>query len=285
MRAVGLPLELEQEMELFLDGTSENIISEERALTRELGGMGMFRRPIWGYSSARDPMYEAMKEPRAVGECFMLPEEWLPGARTVISFFLPFTSELAETNLADPLEPSPGWLHGRKEGQEMVELFSGRLCRYLQERGFEAVSPCLDPRFASIREEHSNPRFPAGTSFTSNWSERHVAYISGLGTFGLSKGLITRAGICGRFGSVVTTAEMPVTPRPYTSLNEYCAHCGACIDRCPAGAITFEKGKSHARCLAYTLPMEEKYRPRFGCGKCQVGVPCQYGIPLRGTKS
>lgn len=279
MQAVLLPSEIEEAMEQFLDGAPENVIAREWALTGELWGMRMFRRPVWGYSSAYDPMYKQMKEPQAVGECFKLPEEWLPGAKTVISVFLPFTRELAETNLADPLEPSAAWLHGRKEGQEMVEVFSSHLCRFLRERGFEAVSPCIDPRFASIREEGGNPKFPAGTSFTSNWSERHVAYISGLGTFGLSKGLITREGMCGRFSSVVTTAELPVTPRTYTSLYEYCSRCGACIARCPAGAISFEEGKNHARCLAYTKPMEAKFFPRFGCGKCQVGVPCQCGIP------
>ena len=52
-----------------------------------------------------------MKEPQAVGECFKLP-----GAKTVISVFLPSTRELAETDLEDPLEPSAAWLHGPKEG-------------------------------------------------------------------------------------------------------------------------------------------------------------------------
>ena len=56
--------------------------------------------------------------------------------------------------------------------------------------------------------------------------------------------------------------------------------CGACM-RCPGGAITLEEGKSHTACSAYVNKMREKYAPRFGCGKCQVKVPCERGIPKR----
>ena len=39
--------------------------------------------------------------------------------------------------------------------------------------------------------------------YASNWSERHVAYVCGLGTFGC-QGLITSKGLAGRFGSIIT---------------------------------------------------------------------------------
>ena len=116
--------------------------------------------------------------------------------------------------------------------------------------------------------------------FSSNWSERHVAYIAGLGTFGLSRGLITEKGMAGRFGSLVTTAELPVTERPYTDLYEYCSRCGACIRRCPVGAIT-QEGKRHEPCSEYLAEMKHRFAPRYGCGKCQVKVPCMAGIPKK----
>lgn len=44
----------------------------------------------------------------------------------------------------------------------------------------------------------------------SNWSQRHVGYIAGLGTFGLNNMLITDQGTCGRFYSLIT--NLPVEP-------------------------------------------------------------------------
>ena len=89
-------------------------------------------------------------------------------------------------------------------------------------------------------------------AYASTWSERHAAYVAGLGTFSLSKHLITEKGLCGRFGSVITDAPLEVTPRPYTDPYEYCTFCGACVPRCPARAISVEKGKTIKVCAKYT---------------------------------
>ena len=103
-----------------------------------------------------------------------------------------------------------------------------------------------------------------------------------MGTFSLSKGLITERGVSGRFGSVVTDAPLPVTKRRYTGLYDYCSMCGACVRNCPAQAISLEHGKSHHLCCSYFDTLREKYAPRFGCGKCQVNVPCERRIPKKG---
>ena len=47
----------------------------------------------------------------------------------------------------------------------------------------------------------------------SNWSERHIAYAAGLGTFSLSDGFITERGIAHRCGSAVVGLELPASPR------------------------------------------------------------------------
>lgn len=116
-------------------------------------------------------------------------------------------------------------------------------------------------------------------NFTSNWSERHIAFVCGLGTFGLSKGLITNKGISGRFGSIIT--ELYITPdkRQYDDIYEYCTMCGACGRNCPASAISVEKGKDHKACFAFLEKTREKHAPRYGCGKCQVKVPCEGSLP------
>lgn len=258
----------------YADDARENRVDSEIAISPELSGVRIFDQPIFGFADASDPMFEGLRSPETVGDCFMLPGEWLGGAKSVVSFFLPFTEEIKKSNAVDFAEPSPLWLHGRIEGQAFLNKLSLFIAEKLQDRGHEAVVPSLDSRFETLR--HYN-----GLEFTSRWSERHAAYICGLGTFGLSKGLITEKGIAGRFGSVITTAVFEATERKYTGIYEYCNMCGACVRTCPVDAISVEEGKDHKKCSDYMDVLMERYKPRYGCGKCQVKVPCQSGIPKK----
>lgn len=177
--------------------------------------------------------------------------------------------------------PSSPWLHGRMEGQAQLFRLAGYLSARLGEAGWQVLCPCLDPQFASMEHRGTDARFPPEAAYTSRWSERHVAYISGLGTFGLSKGLITEKGTCGRFLSLITDLPLPPTPRPYSGLYDYCTRCGACVRRCPVGAISLEKGKDQTTCAYYVDLTMTLCAPRYGCGKCQTKVPCQSGIPAK----
>jgi epoxyqueuosine reductase QueG len=149
----------------------------------------------------------------------------------------------------------------------------------LKHEGFTAIAPMVDPRFSRISPFNTNEH--EQDYYTSNWSERHIAYACGLGTFGLSKGLITGKGIAGRFISLITSAYFTPDKRSYTGIYDYCTNCGACVRNCPAQAITLEKGKIHSICSAFVESTRYKHAPRFGCGKCQVKVPCESGIPAR----
>ena len=101
----------------------------------------------------------------------------------------------------------------------------------------------------------------------------------GLGTFGLSKGLITRKGIAGRFGSIITELSILPDKRNYQDIYEYCNMCGECGKNCPVNAISIVKGKDHVICSKFIDKTEEKHKPRYGCGKCQIGVSCESSIP------
>ena len=128
----------------------------------------------------------------------------------------------------------------------------------------------------------------------SNWSERHIAYAAGQGTFSLSDGFITERGIAHRCGSVVTTAELPPDARTATGPFANCLYyadgsCGNCIERCPAGAIS-EKGHDKIKCGAYLHdigydPQQfangyDLERSVAGCGLCQTKVPCEGRNPV-----
>ena len=258
----------------FLLGCDENHIMKEDALRPDLAGLQIYDTPLWG-AAADDPLFETLRDPAVVSPDAWLPTDWLDGAKSVISFFLPFTAAVRQSNRGGEA-PSDEWLHARIEGQLMMDRFGAFLRERLEENGFAAVYPAADPRFGMA------------ALFASNWSERHTAYICGLGTFGLSKGLITEKGMAGRFGSVITTAELPVTKRRTDDPFADCTMCGNCARNCPAGAIDSAKGviygKDHVKCSAYLKtctypPHGPNARVRYGCGKCQVGVPCEYGRP------
>jgi epoxyqueuosine reductase QueG len=241
-----------------------------------LGGFKLFDAPLFAFGSADDDMFAHLKQPTVIGQHLMLPRDWLPSAETVISYFLPFSEAVKRGNSRDMSWPSTEWLYARVEGQLLINRFGEHMKTMLADAGYKSVIPSLDSRFWS----HSGGSDSQGP-FTSNWSERHVAYICGLGTFGLSKGLITAKGIAGRFGSIVTELSVPPDPRQYDAVYEYCNLCGQCAKNCPAQAITLENGKDHKRCSMFLNIIKEKTTPRFGCGKCQVNVPCESGIPTQ----
>lgn len=258
----------------FAECSPLNYLTMDQALRPELAGLRLYAEPILGYASAADPMFAQLQKPGVIGPHFSLPRSWLPGCETVLSFFLPFTDAVKKANRLNPVWPADEWLHARIEGHRLVNALSGYLRDLLSQAGYPSVSPSLDARFWS----NESTVFTSKPGYTSNWSERHVAHVCGLGTFGLSAGLITRKGIAGRFGSLVTVLSLPPDKRPYRAYNEYCTHCGACLRRCPVRAIT-SVGKLHTICGPFVEETRRVFSPRYGCGKCQVAVPCESGIP------
>ena len=276
-------LQLKNLIEDFLSDSGCNRVRPEVAINEGVADLQIFSSPLLGVAGADDPGFLDLKKDGVVGPHLLLPEEWLPGARSVISFFLPFTENVRRANRVDPAEPSPEWLHGRIEGQECINRLMAFLVTCLEKEGKKALAPSINCRFASCTGKNNvfldETGRPLPLSFTSNWSERHAAYVCGLGSFGLSKGFITEKGIAGRFGSVITTAFLEPDNKIRSSVYDRCTLCGACVRNCPVGAITIEGGKDHVRCAEYLDIMKKKYSPRYGCGKCQVNVPCECGIP------
>ena len=247
-----------------------NRVSSDVAISPAYAGMRIFDQPIFAFGCPDDEIFIKFKSPEIIGEHHLTPGQLLPGAKTVISFFLPFTERIKAANSKNFDWPADEWLHGRIEGQLFVKELLVQLQKLLTVAGYESLVPLLDHRFISYSNE--------GT-YSSNWSERHIAFACGLGTFGLSKGLITEKGTCGRFGSVLTALDLPKDGRRYQDPYEYCSMCGECASKCPAGAISLEDGKDHELCSIFLDKTMAKHSPRYGCGKCQVSVPCELRIP------
>ena len=253
----------------FIFENPENIISDP---SYNKTGVKIWNNPLFGYADADDYIFSMFKNERVVTEKYLLPGEWLPGAKTVISFFLPYTDEVRISNRAGD-EPSFEWLYGRIEGHKFLIKLCNEIAESLRSAGFKAEIPSISDRFAFYRDPN------AIQQFASNWSERHTAFACGIGTFSLSKSIITEKGSAGRLGSIITDAVFEPTIRTYEEIYENCSKCGVCVDRCPVGAISLETGKSHPPCSEYNDKMGQKYAPRYGCAKCQCGCPCESGIP------
>ena len=189
-------------------------------------------------------------------------------------------------NQAQTVYPAERWARSRIFGEQFNSKLRQHVADALNEAGYEAIAPMLSPEWGG----RTSDRY----GYASTWSERHAAYACGLGTFGLSDGLITPLGKAMRVGSVVARIRIEPSPRPYDNHQAYCLFhakgiCGKCMQRCPAGAIT-AAGHDKVRCKAYirqeTMPFV-KNRYGFegkGCGLCQTGVPCASRIPSPGDR-
>ncbi|MBI5583484.1 MAG: epoxyqueuosine reductase [Deltaproteobacteria bacterium] len=254
--------------------------------------------PAWddvlvGFASGADPIWQQYKE-------YIGPFHWTPwevynqhcprapaGAAelTVISWVLPQRQAVRRANRRARKYPSEPWARVRVFGEAFNVALRRHLAETLNQRGAPAVAPMLAANWTIVQ----SARF----SYASSWSERHAAHAAGLGTFGLCDGLITAKGKAARIGSVVAKISLEPTPRPYADHHAYCLFyaqgtCGKCIDRCPARALTV-KGHDKEKCRRHLVRSRDYVKKNYlfegyGCGLCQVGVPCEAGIPVKAAR-
>jgi epoxyqueuosine reductase QueG len=244
--------------------------------------------PLVGFANGADPIWTQYKEvvgpfhwtPREVVQQAFPTEPPTPEALTIISWVLPQTEATKIDQRARTVYPAERWARSRIFG----ERFNRRLRRHVAAQLTEAGTPAVAPMEMPQWETRDSDAFV----YASTWSERHAAYAAGLGTFGLCDGLITPKGKAMRTGSVVARLEIPASPRPYTDHHAYCLFyangtCGDCIPQCPVGALS-EAGHDKVTCRDHLTRtkryVEEHYGfEGYGCGLCQVDVPCESGIP------
>ncbi|MDR0529035.1 MAG: hypothetical protein LBG69_05450 [Zoogloeaceae bacterium] len=240
----------------------------------------IWEAPLVGVAAADDPLFAALKAPDVVGAMHRSPAEWLPEAKSVIVWFLPYTAALRRgyPKKKDAM-PSLEWVSGRRNGETFNNATRRAVLRFAQTLGGKGVAP-------------SNEKDYRAVSMRPMWSERHAAYIAGLGTFGIHGALITEKGCAGRIGSVITDLELSPTPRPYRGIYDYCPYpaegsrqskCGACVPRCPVRAIAPE-GRDNPRCVEHGRDTVGDYYRAWGyhsCGHCLTWLPCADRIPFR----
>ena len=271
----------------FINNSSENTLKNS---TNDKA----WDNPLVGFSRGDDPLYEAYKE--LVGPFHWTPlelfTETFPGLNseagdlTVIAWILPQTEKSRAELRKESVYVPESCARARIFGEEVNVKLRKHFIETLRLHGIEAVAPILAKGWSMKQSDKY--------VFASTWSERHAAYASGLGTFGLCDGLITPVGKSVRCGSVVARMQIPPTPRTYTDHRAYCLFfsrgtCKKCIERCPAEALS-ESGHDKLKCKKYVLETMKEYVTShygfegYGCGFCQVGVPCESGIPAVSVK-
>jgi len=266
----------------FVESSKENSLRDKRSeKARE--------SPLVGFSKGTDPLYPTIK--KQIGDFYWTPinifYHTFPDLPVefekvnVVCWILPQTHRTKKQNRKQDRYASESWVRSRLFGEQFNHLLRQRVVNVLTRAGYHALAPA-NPDLEKWWEHPTH-------GYVSRWSERHVAFVSGLGTFGLSDGLITPLGMAVRIGSVVTNAPLQPTTRPYTDIHQYCrfynnSHkCEKCMRRCPTGAIT-PKGHDKIKCRQYIRQIAPEFAKKYkldqlACGLCQTKVPCESKIP------
>lgn len=239
----------------------------------------IWEKPLTGYADAKLPYWEKLKE--LVHPEHDHPLEILPDATVVLSYFIPFSQNIAASNGLPGLA-SLEWARAYEITNAMFPRLNQHMIQFISRHGYRAA---VSKQSGFFDREN----------ITSRWSFRHIAFMAGLGTFGLNNMLITEKGCCGRLNAIVTNLPFPADS-PLTSEN--CLYkasglCMACVRNCPSGALTvsgFDRKLCFGQCLKnaslYTQfgsSYTEKDSADSGsevCGKCLTPLPCTFRNPF-----
>jgi epoxyqueuosine reductase len=266
----------------FIENSPENTLTgpfDEKA----------WDEPLVGFSNGADPIFQSYKE--HVGEFHWTPAEIFAeifpdetskdDELTVVSWILPQTEATKADNRREVKFPAHRWARSRIFGEKTNEKLRLHVAEEITKAGYKALAATLTPNWKMM----PSPKF----FLASKWSERHAAHAAGLGTFGVCDGLITPKGKAVRVGSVIAKINVPPSPRPYDTHQAYCLYysegvCLECVKRCPVNALS-ANGHDKPTCLGHLRPTTVDYVKEnygfdgYGCGLCQVGVPCESKIP------
>jgi len=200
---------------------------------------------------------------------------------SIVSFVLHYSKEVVMDNAKENKYPSYRWF-------EMTDKF------------FNQIHEPLSKHIQDLFNE-SNIVFPTKSKLyaingtekvrKSNWSERHVAFGCGLGSFGLHGALITEFGCTARLISIVIDEEFEDYKKPFTDIHANCLHyqgkgCKRCVERCPVESVRpecriiencFDREFVENKIISFEIYGKEI----TACGLCMSGVPCSFINPMK----
>lgn len=181
-----------------------NLTAQLKNLARELGADDVGAAPVELY-------HQAPQGHR--------PEEYLPGAKSVVTF----TYRLNDGPLSNLPACRNQYIMEFDAVNQILLQMSHRLARFLEREGY--ISLGVGPE-ASIGDYQR---------LKGDFSHKHSAVLCGLGTFGVNNLLVTprhRSRV--RLASVITTAPLEYKEPQNTTT---CDQCLQCVHQCPSGAL------------------------------------------------
>jgi epoxyqueuosine reductase len=232
------------------------------SLAEAHSGLTKYRKPVVGFVPATSSRFALLKQVAHADHS--LPEDLLPGAQSVVAFFLPFAPETLTVNRKNSAV-SREWAVAYIETNALISQICEALQQDLEGRGVKSAFARPTHNFDEIK-------------LVSFWSHKHVAWAAGLGNFGVNQLLITSAGCAGRFGTLVLANNI-VDGEPKLAekgcLKKAGGKCDKCIELCPTQALTSE-GLDKARCYSQLKQVDASFSDLptcDACGKCILG-PC-----------
>ena len=224
----------------------------------------LYRPLLMGFCDLTSP--EAKKAFAEASEWHARPGQVLPGAKSAVAMFLPFSEEVVSTN-RDGRFASRVWAETYVKANALIHRLGTVAALTLIACGHKAR--VIPPTGVFDRE-----------TLSAEWSHKLLGLLCGLGRYGLNRMLITASGCAGRLISLVTTQEFSTSPGP---IGEPCAYlrdksCIECIQACPVGAI-HTGGFSAAPCFEHCSKNAENFLDLNTvevCGKCAT-LRCALG--------
>ena len=220
-----------------------------------------YREAIVAFVDVDDSEFEAIKN--ITHENHLLPKEWMPEGKTIVSYFIPFTKDLIEKN-RNHAYVAKEWAVAYIETNKLIKNINSRMSEKLKELEINTIWQLPNVNYDKEK-------------LMSYWSQRHIAYIAGIGTFGMNNMLITDKGCSGRYGSFIIDRKIETDKkgRVEKCLYKLNGSCGICMDMCPVQALA-PNGFDRYKCNARTKEVNEFYKDLESCdccGKCLLG-PC-----------
>ncbi len=271
----------------FVDFVSNFVKNDSiNNLSGDFEGEAIFKDSLVGFVSGDDPLLADYK--KIIGPFHHTPDEAMAWAAAeqgvhkpsikqvgVVSFILPLTDQIIDDNSIQNRWSSARWAHGRLYGEVFCQKMVSSMLTELAGRGILAVAPDLMPNFRK-------KRYP-DVGWASPWSHRHMAFASGLGSFGINDFFISEMGSAHRCGSLVVGVPLEPDRKRHPHHRHNCLHhqtgeCLVCAERCPVGANS-ESGHDKDRCsrnVMSNVPHNQLVNNVniYGCGLCATGTPC-----------
>ncbi len=221
------------------------------------------RPPRVGFAEASDLRWELLRT--VAHRDHLQPADLLPGARSVVAWFLPFRTRLVEDNRGGAWATAD-WAAAYVQVNELLAETTAWATDWLADRGFRAA---VDPPTGRFDRER----------LVAPWSHKHAAWVCGLGTFGRHAQLISADGPAGRCVSLVTDAAFPPSP---AVVGERCLSrsgggCELCVDACPVAALAaqpFDRRTCWEHCRANAARRPDLPASQV-CGKCAAACPAR----------